>query len=293
MARPDRNPQKAAPVLVSGRWILSAIGIAIGAAALCIWVALCLLFWQGSWQLLYHPKAAVTRTPASVGCPFDSIAFDTGASGLPQLHGWWIPGPFHPRYTVLYLHGADGNLGNIVDTLIPLHAAGVNVFAFDYRGYGTSRFEHPSEARWREDADAALSYLTDTRHIPLANIVIAGNGLGANLALEIAAPHPALAGVVLDSPLRDPAGLIFDDPRAHLVPAHLLVSDRWNMTEPAARLRIPSLWFRRGAQAAERDAYDKVTAHKVEVWLTNPAEAEKNESVALKNWLDSLGAASQ
>ena len=292
-AKPDRKPQKTAPALVSGRWILSAVGISIAAAALCIWVALCLLFWQGNWQLLYHPASAITRTPASVGFQFDSIAFATGDSGVPQLRGWWIPGPLQPRFTVLYLHGADGNLSTVVDAFIPLHAAGVNVFAFDYRGYGMSRFEHPTEPRWSNDAEAALGYLTSTRHIPVTNIVVAGNGLGADLALEIAAAHPGLAGVVLDNPLHDPASVIFNDPRAHLVPAHWLVRDRWNMTAPAANLRIPSLWIRRGAQAAGHDAYQNVTARKVEVWLTNPAEAEKNETTALKNWLDSLGAASQ
>lgn len=280
------------PPLVSGRWILSALGISICAAALCIWFALCLLCWQGSWQLLYHPKSAVTRTPASVGCPFDSIAFDTGDSGVPQLHGWWIPGPFQPRYTALYLHGAGGNLGEIVDSLIPLHRAGLNVFAFDYRGYGMSRFQHPSEARWREDTEAALSYLTATRHLELTSIILVGNGLGADLALEIAAAHPGLAGVVLDNPLPHPASVIFNDPRAHLVPAHLLVSDRWNVSESAANLRIPSLWFRHniasGKSDSDLDAYQKVTARKVQVWLTNPPNSDRNFDIALTNWLDTL-----
>jgi|SRR5579862_6018274 len=283
------------PQLVSGRWILSAIGISIGAAALCIWVALVLLFWQGSWQLLYHPKSAVTRTPASIGCPFDSVAFDTGDSGVPQLHGWWIAGAFQPRYTALYLHGADGNLGDAVDAFIPLHRAGLNVFAFDYRGYGMSRFQHPSEARWREDAEAALSYLTETRHIPVTNIILAGNGLGGDLALEFAAAHPGLAGVVVDNPLPDPASLIFNDPRAHLVPAHLLVSDRWNLPEAASSLRIPSLWFRssaaKGDSLANLDAYQKVTARKVQVWLTNPSATDRNFNIALGNWLDNLSGA--
>ena len=58
-----RAPQ-APPPTVSARWLVTAASLAIVAAAICAWLTLCLLFWQGSWQLLYHPASAVTRTPA-------------------------------------------------------------------------------------------------------------------------------------------------------------------------------------------------------------------------------------
>jgi len=52
--RPPTTP----PPTVSGRWLLAGAGLALVAAALCSWGTLCLLFWQGSWQLLYHPSRA-------------------------------------------------------------------------------------------------------------------------------------------------------------------------------------------------------------------------------------------
>jgi uncharacterized protein len=139
---------------------------------LCAWGTLCILFWQGSWQLLYHPVSAVGRTPASVNLPFESIGFATNAAGQPQLRGWWIPPSSHARFTALYFHGADGNLGDTVNELSRLHEVGLGVIAFDYRGYGQSQFAHPSEARWREDADSAIAYLTGTRHVPASSIVL-------------------------------------------------------------------------------------------------------------------------
>src|SRR5579863_4845 len=154
--------------LVSGRWLLAAVSIAVAAAAICGWLVLCLLFWQGSWQLLYHPSTKVTKTPASVGLAFDPVAFAVTDTGVPQLNGWWIPAAQESgqrRLTVVYLHGENGNLGDTVDALAQLHAAGVNVFAFDYRGYGQSQFARPSERTWLEDADWAISYLTGTRQI--------------------------------------------------------------------------------------------------------------------------------
>jgi uncharacterized protein len=283
------------PPTVSGRWLLTAVSLTVVAAALCGWGALCLLFWQGSWQLLYHPSSKITRTPASAGLAFEPIGFAVNGAGQPRLQGWLIPAapgaPFS-RYTVLYLHGRNGNLGNTVPALARLHAVGMNVFAFDYRGYGQSLFAHPSEARWRQDAGWALDYLTGTRQIAVGSIVLLGHGLGANLALEVAAAHPALAGVVLEAPLPAPMNAVFNDPRAHLVPARLLVRDRYALDAPAAALRIPSLWLmplsgpsRTGRPSEQPEAFRKVSAAKTLVWLPASAAADKAHTDALSRWL--------
>jgi len=283
-----------APPTVSGRWLLTAIVTAMLVALLCAWGTLCILFWQGSWQLLYHPVSAVERTPASVSLQFDSIGFATTASGEPQLRGWWVSAASPARYTAVYLHGAAGNLGDSVDALARLRAMGLNVFAFDYRGYGQSRFAHPNEARWREDANSAIRYLTETRHIAPGSLILVGKDLGANLALEIAATHPDLAGVVLENPLESPTTTIFNDPRARIVPAHLLVSDRWDTNSAASNVLIPSLWFYWTADQSAgsvEDApapYQKTPARKRVVWLTNSLDEPKQFNFAITSWLDEL-----
>lgn len=259
----------------------------------CVWGALCLMFWQGSWQLLYHPSSAVLKTPAAVGLSFEPIEFGVDQSPQPQLRGWWLPGQGH--YSAVYLHGAEGNLGNTVDALSRLHSAGLNVFAFDYRGYGTSHFIHPSEASWGEDTETAIRYLTDTRHLSAASIILVGRGLGADVAIEEAAAHPNLAGVVIEQPIVDPLRAIFNDRRARLVPAHLLVRDRWDLDSTAAALRIPSLWFCWPASAPDVPAngcapYNRVRARKSSVWLSSSPEGTtapdaKEYDSALTRWL--------
>ncbi len=277
---------------VSGKWLLGAFALTIPAAFLFAWSALCLLFWQGSWQLLYHPSATVAHTPASIGLAFDPISFAATETGATQLQGWWIPaGAGSRRFTVLYLHDRNGNLGDTLDDLASLHSAGVSVLAFDYRGYGQSLFAHPSEARWRQDAEWALEYLTTTRHVDAHSIVIAGMGLGANLALEVAAAHPQLAGVVVESPLDAPMSAIFDDPRSHLVPAHLLVSDRFDVAAPAAALRIPSLWVLSNPPAGQvqsEQAFQRVAAAKMRVSLPASPRDQRDFADALTRWLDDL-----
>jgi len=279
------------PPTVSGRWLLTAVMLSVVAAAFCGWGALCLLFWQGSWQLLYHPSSAITRTPASAGLAFDPVGFATTEAAEQRLKGWWIPaGPEakYGRFTVLYLHGQDGNLSDSIETLSALHKVGLNVFAFDYRGYGQSQFQRPSEARWREDADWAIRYLTETRHVAAGSIVLDGRDLGANLALEVAAAHPELAGVVLESPLEEPMNAIFNDSRAHMVPAHLLVRDRFDSVRAAAQLKIPSMWIYPAKNPPHRlnpEPYQVVTAVHMLVWQYEAGD----EKASLPRWLDDLG----
>jgi pimeloyl-ACP methyl ester carboxylesterase len=282
------------PPVVSGRWLLAALCATIAGAAVCCWLALCLLFWQGSWQLLYHPAAAVTRTPASAGLTFSRVAFAATDVGVPRLKGWWIPaapGAARARFTVIYLHGQDGNIGDTVDALVRLHDAGLNVLTFDYRGYGDSQNARPSERNWRQDAEWALNYLKGTRHIDTGAIVLDGTGLGANLALEVGAEHPELAGVVVDSPVQDPAAAIFNDARAHMVPARLLVRDRYDLPTAAAALRVPLLWFELAdATGATKDpqAYTRAAAPKMIVWLNSAGDMYKQTENALGRWLDGL-----
>jgi pimeloyl-ACP methyl ester carboxylesterase len=279
-SKPQSNSAPA-PAVISGRWLLTALGLTIPAALLCTWAVFCLLFWQGSWQLLYHPTSAVTRTPSDVGIAYDRVSFATSNAGVAQIQGWWILAS-SAHYTALYLHDLAGNIGDTLNGIADLHASGMNVLVFDFRGYGQSQFEHPTEARWRQDATWALDYLTGTRHIDPHSIVIVGNGLGANLALQIAAAHPELAGVIIESPLDSPANVIFNDPRARLIPARLLVSDRYDLAAPAAALRIPSLWFAKSANPAIDTAFEKVSAPKA-----RPADQSSVELI--RSWLANLG----
>jgi uncharacterized protein len=293
---PRKHPQKHTPRIsavppptVSGSWLLKSLGLSFVGAVLCAWGTLWLLFWQGSWQLLYHPAATVARTPAAVGVAFEQIGFAATETGKLQLQGWWIPAAASAplsRYTVLYLHGQNGNLGDAVDALAALHAAGVNIFAIDYRGFGQSEFARPRESRWREDAAWALQYLEGTRHIAPGTIVLDGSGLGANLAVEVAAQHSELAGVIADRPEENPMQAIFGDARASPVPAHLLVRDRFDLNAAAAALRIPSLWIL--SSANQPVAYQKVSAQKTFVRLTPSHDSATDSADAAARWLADL-----
>jgi pimeloyl-ACP methyl ester carboxylesterase len=244
--------------VVNPVWLLKALAVCVIAALLCGYATLCFLFYQGDWQLVLHPSHTVDRTPAQVGLAYSSIRFDASETGQPRLTGWWIPAAaeagFQRRYsayTVLYLHDGSGSLSETVPTLAHLHAAGLNVFAFDYRGFGgRDSSSHPSAESMAQDSGAALEYLTGTRHIAARSIVPYGVGLGASLAANLAQAHTDLPAIVLDNPDPDPASTAAAQRPSHIVPVRLLFGKQFNISTPIASLKTPKLLIAGGPNSA-------------------------------------------
>jgi pimeloyl-ACP methyl ester carboxylesterase len=254
-SRSPRPPGVAGPPrTVSGRWLLSAIALTLAAAVFCAYGALCLLFYQGQWQMLFHPSRAITATPDSAGLAFNDVRFDVTDTGKPRLDGWWIPAQETAAATILYLHGARGSLSDCVPALATLHRLGVNVFAIDYQGFGRSAGGHPTERLLDDDAVAAWTYLTDTRHIPASSLVVDGDGVGATLAALLAARF-APAGAVLEDP-NPPARQIFlADARARMVPLFLLQKEFLDPAGDLTRANVPRLFLDVHSPAASSRTY--------------------------------------
>ena len=247
---------------MSGRWIAGAVGVVLVLALLCLYGTVALLFYQGQWQLILHPAKTISSVPQS---KFDEIHFDVTETGVAQLDGWWIPaepGARWSRSTILYLHGGTGSLSNYMGDLDALHALGVNVFAFDYRGYGRSAGSHPQEARMAADANAAWSYLTDTRRLDSTAIAFYGTGVGASLAAELAARHTP-AGVILDAPSEPARKIIGSDARAKFLPTRLLLDERFDPVQALEALAIPKLFLdRNGAKPRTEQLYQLAASPK-------------------------------
>jgi fermentation-respiration switch protein FrsA (DUF1100 family) len=156
-------------------------------------------------QFIFFPMTQVELTPANLGIPFDDVYFMTQDGH--SLNGWFIPAPAgdaaadtgNSDITLLWFHGNAGNIGHRVDDLALFHhLLGVNVFIFDYRGYGNSQGK-PSERGVYQDAHASLAYLVDRPDVDPEHIVYYGRSLGAAVAVELALHHRP-HGMVLYSP---------------------------------------------------------------------------------------------
>jgi fermentation-respiration switch protein FrsA (DUF1100 family) len=82
------------------------------------------------------------------------------------------------------MHGNAGNISHRGAFYQTWHELGINVFAFDYRGYGRSAGK-PSEEGTYLDAQAAYAWLRK-KGFPGEKIVVLGKSLGGGIATELA-----------------------------------------------------------------------------------------------------------
>jgi uncharacterized protein len=175
--------------------------------------------------LIFFPDRHVPAPPAGV-----EERWIATADGV-RLHAWYagVPGK---TATLVWAHGNAGNIGMRADVLLALAARGLNVLAFDYRGYGRSE-GRPSEAGVYLDAEAAYDS-ERARGVPAERLIAFGESLGAAVAIHLAEHRPC-AGVVLVSPFTR----ISDVARHHYGPLGLLAGRRFDSLTRAPGLGVP------------------------------------------------------
>lgn len=120
--------------------------------------------------------------------------------GNVQIPAFYIPQP-GAKLTILFSHGNAEDLGSIYEWFLYFsEKLKVNVFAYDYDGYGKASGV-PSDQACYEDIEAAYLYLKNTLHIPSEHIVLYGRSLGSGpslyLAEKLAKGQVRLGGVIL------------------------------------------------------------------------------------------------
>lgn len=206
------------------------------AVLLALLLGLAWLGWRWfEWRKLYHPHREITKTPEAVGLDFEEVEFV--AEDAVRLLGWWIPCR-EARGAVLYCHGNGDNIGDLVDVAADLTEMGVNVFLFDYRGYGRSR-GLPTEKGTYLDSRAAYECVRarygDAERPP---IIAIGRSLGGAVAAQLALDKP-LRGLVLESTFASTAAMgrrLY--PR---LPAERLCRFRYDTLSKTPRIRVPLL----------------------------------------------------
>jgi pimeloyl-ACP methyl ester carboxylesterase len=103
-----------------------------------------------------------------------------------RVHAWWWPGEKRDAPAVLYLHGSRWNLTGQVYRIEQLHDLGFSVLAIDYRGFGKSDGDLPSEKTVYEDAHAAWGRLAQLQP-DAGKRFIYGHSLGGAVAIDLAA----------------------------------------------------------------------------------------------------------
>jgi pimeloyl-ACP methyl ester carboxylesterase len=276
--QPPAPPPSHAPEVVDPIWLLKAGAISAAVALLFAYVAICILFSHGQWQLVLHPSRTTATAPAWMDLHPQAVEFGPG------VKGWWIAGDATNDPTALMLISGDGSAADWWSRAKTLHDARMNVLLFDYRGYGASSGQHPDEASMEADSESALSWLTGTRNIPANSIVLYGTAAGASLAVRLSAEHPEIPALILEQPKGDFRELVSKDARATLAPFGMLFTQDFPLADPLHTLKTPKLLisFTSGPppEVAKRAADPKTMLE-----LPNPGD-EKDLQDALRRFLD-------
>ena len=204
--------------------------------------------------LFYHPDRVIYSRPSDQRSGCEEVVF-TSSDGT-KLHGWFLKAAGEPKGTVLHCHGNAQNVSAQIGFVNWLPAAGFNVFAFDYRGYGRSQGA-PERLGVLEDTQAALRYLRGRTDIDQDRLLVFGQSLGgANALVALATETNAAAGIrgiAIDSAfasyrlvVRDKIGQIPVLSLLRWPLSFLVVSDAWSPRDHLRQLPpgVPLLFLR-------------------------------------------------
>lgn len=200
-------------------------------------IALLMLLRWFEYKQTFHPSRSFHISGAELGRAWEDIHF--AASDGTKLNGWFFPASTNsPRaqLAVILCHGNAGNISHRLDLCDALLATGVNVFAFDYRGYGRSE-GRPSENGTYLDAQAAHAWLRQ-RGFAGTNILVYGESLGGGVASELAL-RETCGGLILEktfTSLPDIGAEIFP-----WLPVRTLGSIRYDTRGKLPRIHVPLL----------------------------------------------------
>ncbi len=167
------------------------------------------------------------------------IEHDSRLSDKPiKLHALWLPHADPQAPLMLYLHGARRNVEGSSFRIRHMHELGFAVLAIDYRGFGQSSAELPSEAMATEDALAAWQWLARTH--PARPRYIYGHSLGGAIAVNLAAEVADEKGLIVEGTFTSIAD-VFRSFKWGWLPITALITQRFEAAEKIAQVKAPVL----------------------------------------------------
>lgn len=153
-----------------------------------------------------------------------------------RLHGWLFMADNQGPY-LLWCHGNAGNISHRLENIAMLLANGINVFIFDYRGYGKSQGTLAEQGFYRDTLAAWECLLKEGPTSP-SRVVLFGRSLGCAMAVDLALRVPS-AGLILESGFPHLGAMA----RVHypFVISEKFLAHRYDALSKIARVKMPVL----------------------------------------------------
>jgi uncharacterized protein len=193
---------------------------------------------QGDW--IFNPRDGTWGNSAEVASNMqeDWVEFESKETGKPaKLH--LLINPAETKSPVLlYLHGARWNVVGSAWRIERMRELGFTVVAVDYRGFGKSGIERPSEAKSYEDAQAAWQWIAEK--YPDQERYIFGHSLGGAIAIELATRVSDERGTLVEGTFTSIPD-VFSTMKYGWLPVGWLITQRFNSEKKVAKIGSPLL----------------------------------------------------
>ena len=225
------------------------------------YLLLCLGLFVRQRHVIYVPEAELALRPDApkFGLSYETVWVPIG-NATEQLHGWWLPALPNETIslflnepqqvvsqptTMLYLYGVVPNKGDhhAISRIAAFRQLGFSVLVVDYRGYGESQGDFPTEERLYEDAQAAWDYLLTELDILPEDVLIYGESMGGAIALNLAAQQPNAAGLIVQSSFTTMADAVKHKPIGKILPVRLLLTEEFDSLSRIRNLQMPVLFL--------------------------------------------------
>lgn len=204
----------------------------------------CVSLEQRERSITFRPSKTEAMSFAGLPADVQELYLPVGDQpDAPRIHAWWWVGATPDAPAVLYLHGARWNLTGHVRRMEQLRQMGYAVFAIDYRGFGKSDGDLPSEQMAYEDARTAWAWLAKQQPDPSRRLILGhslGGAIAINLAAGMAGGPPQARGLIVESSfttLADAAHAI----TFNWVPTDTLLTQKFDSLDKIKSVDMPVL----------------------------------------------------
>lgn len=156
------------------------INLMIGIAG--IYVFVCLLMFIFQRHLIYFPDKKVFFTPNHINLAYEEIHFKTSDNVI--INSWFVPADSSEN-VILFCHGNAGNISHRLESIQIFNRLSLDVFIFDYRGFGKSEGSVDEEGTYL-DVLGAWEFLIEEKGYHPEQIFIFGRSLGSGVASWLA-----------------------------------------------------------------------------------------------------------